>query len=130
MTSPAPGTDPPPASGGGSVFAIKPWYTSADRQPRTLSDFIARVGVERGGFRNVTLDKLEQEIREQDEAAIQGDAMEEDTEMGLEDGDNHNESDEDEDEGSDQDLPSDDVGEVADVYEAKARILQDLEYVL
>lgn len=51
-----------------NAFALRP-LPVGDRRPQNLSDFILRVNAERGGFRNVTTEKM----REESEAEVNGD---------------------------------------------------------
>ncbi|KAI1105975.1 subunit 17 of mediator complex-domain-containing protein [Jackrogersella minutella] len=53
-----------------SPFSLRPWPTG-DKKPKNISEFISRVNTERGGFRNVTEDKLREEIASQDDGRIE-----------------------------------------------------------
>ena len=45
-------------------FSLRQWPTG-DKKPKTLGEFITRMHVERGGFRNITEQSLAKEIEEQ-----------------------------------------------------------------
>lgn len=45
-------------------FALRP-LPVGDRRPQNLSEFIQRVNAERGGFRNVTEEKMRDELEEE-----------------------------------------------------------------
>ncbi|KAI1140955.1 subunit 17 of mediator complex-domain-containing protein [Hypoxylon sp. FL0543] len=58
----------------GSPFSLRPWPIG-DKKPKNLGDFIARVNAERGGFRNVTEEKLREEIAAQENGGIEADEV-------------------------------------------------------
>ncbi|RSL51831.1 hypothetical protein CEP53_008294 [Fusarium sp. AF-6] len=64
----------------------------ADRRPKNIADFIARVNAQPGGFRALSEDKLREEIAARD--AVNGDAEDKDVDMA---GTGQDEDDEDED---------------------------------
>jgi mediator of RNA polymerase II transcription subunit 17 len=45
-------------------FTVRPW-PRGDKKPKNLAEFIARVNIEKKGFRNVTEESLREEIAEQ-----------------------------------------------------------------
>lgn len=49
-----------------SPFSLRPWPIG-DKKPKTLGEFIARVNAEKGGFRNVTEEKLREQIAAEEE---------------------------------------------------------------
>lgn len=52
------------ASGAGSPFTLRP-APADDRKPKNLSEFIARVNVNKGGFRNLREEDLRKELEAQ-----------------------------------------------------------------
>ncbi|KAK5991116.1 Mediator of RNA polymerase II transcription subunit 17 [Cladobotryum mycophilum] len=76
----------------GPPLSLRP-FPVADQRPKNLADFIARVNAQQGGFRNVTEDKLHEEVKaseSQDGVAEQEDedmsaAEEEEEETALKD---------------------------------------------
>ncbi|KAL7620943.1 RNA polymerase II mediator complex subunit [Parahypoxylon ruwenzoriense] len=54
---------------GASAFSLRPWPI-ADKKPKNLGEFIARINAERGGFRNVTEAKLREEIAAQQDGRV------------------------------------------------------------
>lgn len=99
----ASGDDGPPLS-------LRP-HPVADRKPKNLAEFIARVNAQPGGFRAVTEAKLREEIRIREESIQNGDAADEDVDMS--DGGGDDEEDEDK-----------------DPNEARMEVLRNIEYVL
>lgn len=55
-----------------SPFSLRPWPTG-DKKPKNLSEFITRVNAERGGFRNMTEEKLREEIAAEKDGQIEVD---------------------------------------------------------
>lgn len=51
-------------------FSLRPWPIG-DKKPKTLGEFISRVNIERGGFRNVTEAQLREEIAAQEEGRVE-----------------------------------------------------------
>jgi hypothetical protein len=119
MASPVPQLPP----GGG--FPLRP-FASNDRRPKTLAEFLNRMNVERGGFRNITVEGLLEEdrlLREQRRRERDGEDM--DIAMG-DDNENGNGASRDGESSSDE---GDDEDEGMDVYEAKQQMINLLEYV-
>ena len=52
-------------------LALRAWPT-ADKKPKNLAEFVARMNVERGGFRNVTEESLRKEIEAQENGVVDG----------------------------------------------------------
>ena len=46
-------------------FSLRQWSTG-DKKPKTISEFIARMNSERGGFRNITEESLTKEAEEEE----------------------------------------------------------------
>ncbi|KAK7425848.1 RNA polymerase II mediator complex subunit [Neonectria magnoliae] len=103
----ASGDDGPPLS-------LRP-HPVADRKPKNLAEFIARVNAQPGGFRAVTEAKLREEIRAREESARSGDAHDEDVDMS----DGGDDEDEDEDEDEDD--------EDKDPNEARMEVLRNID---
>lgn len=76
------------AEGASPPLSLRP-YPVADKKPKNLAEFIARVNAGPGGFRSVTEDKLAEEIKVQEEQSRNGVAEDEDVDMsdGDDDGD-------------------------------------------
>lgn len=53
-----------------SSFALGP-LPVGDRRPKNLSEFIQRVNAERGGFRNVTEDKMREELEAEADGVVE-----------------------------------------------------------
>ncbi|KAI1379973.1 subunit 17 of mediator complex-domain-containing protein, partial [Hypoxylon crocopeplum] len=64
-----------------SPFSLRPWPIG-DKKPKNLGEFIARINIERGGFRNVTEAQLREEIAAQENghAEVEGSSDSEDEE--------------------------------------------------
>ncbi|KAI0173602.1 subunit 17 of mediator complex-domain-containing protein [Hypoxylon sp. FL1284] len=62
-----------------SPFSLRPWPIG-DKKPKNLGEFITRVNAERSGFRNVTEDKLREEIAAQEGGRVDVDRSSEDEE--------------------------------------------------
>ncbi|OTB17048.1 hypothetical protein K445DRAFT_316557 [Daldinia sp. EC12] len=54
----------------GSPFSLQPWPIG-DKKPKNLGEFIARISVQSGGFRNVTEAKLREEIAAQEDGRVE-----------------------------------------------------------
>lgn len=63
------------ASGSGSQpLSLRPFpVPEADKKPQSISDFIARINSQTGGFRTVTEDRLKREIEEERQGQANGD---------------------------------------------------------
>lgn len=62
------------ASGDGQPLSLRPFpVTEADKQPKSVADFIARINAQPGGFRDVKEADLTQKLREQEPQQQDGD---------------------------------------------------------
>jgi len=53
-----------------SSFSLRQW-PAGDKKPKTIGEFITRITIERGGFRNITEQSLRQEIEEQQNGQVE-----------------------------------------------------------
>lgn len=97
----------------GTSLSLRPFPIS-DTKPKTLGDFISRVNAQPGGFRELSEDKLRQEVEQQKNAPD-----DQDVDM----------SDEEEDEEADDDDEGNDAGD-QNLMQGRMEVLQQVEYVL
>lgn len=97
------------ATGNGPPLSMRP-FPVADKSPKSLADFIARVNALPGGFRAVTETSLEEEIRARDETNDDADAQ--DVEM--------SDGEEDDEDNEDQ--------AAKDPFAARMEVLKNIEY--
>jgi mediator of RNA polymerase II transcription subunit 17 len=94
------------ATSDGPPLSLRP-VPIADTKPKNLAEFIARVNAQPGGFRAVTEDKLQEEIRAREE-----------------DGDTN----EPEDAVMEDDAPEDETSAAKDPALARLEVLKNVEY--
>ncbi len=103
-------------SGDGPPLSMRP-FPVADKSPKNLADFIARVNALPGGFRSVTETSLEEDIHARNET---------NGEDGAEDVDMSDDDDADDDQDDDDD-DEDDAG-AKDPLAARMEVLKHIEY--
>lgn len=60
------------ASTGLSHFSLRPWPTADKKKPKNIREFVSRISIERGAFRNVPTEaELRQEVEEQAQQVTQ-----------------------------------------------------------
>lgn len=93
-------------SGDGPPLSLRP-FPVADSKPKNIADFISRVNLQPGGFRDLSEEKLREQIRARDV-----------------DGDEPAEQDVDMSDGEDDDEPA-----AKDANAARMEVLKNIEYV-
>lgn len=97
----------------GTSLSLRPFPIS-DTKPKALGDFIGRVNAHPGGFRELSEEKLRQDIEQQKNASGNG----QDVDM----------SDDEDEAGEDEGADGNEAGS-QDVIQGRIQVLQNIEYV-